>query len=61
MLAGLRTKAEFVPWISWRSYCVGCTTSHYWQEQILHMAVMGAPRFYLFSCFDECIYGARTL
>ena len=24
------------------------------------MAVMGAPRFYLFSSWDECIYGSRT-
>ena len=25
------------------------------------MAVMGAPRFYLFSSWDECIYGSRTV
>ena len=24
------------------------------------MAVIGAPRFYLFSSWDECIYGSRT-
>eukprot|EP01052_Picozoa_sp_SAG31_P040397 SAG31_NODE_5839_length_2301_cov_3.156222_1_plen_60_part_10 len=30
------------------------------QEQLIHMAVMGAPRFYLFSSWDECIYGSRT-
>eukprot|EP01052_Picozoa_sp_SAG31_P001734 SAG31_NODE_58_length_29669_cov_20.244978_25_plen_598_part_00 len=60
ILGGLRSGAEFIPWVSWRHYCVGCTQSDYYQEQLLHMAVMGAPRFYLFSVWDECIYGSRT-
>ena len=51
---------DFVPWVSWRHYCVGCSQSDYYQEQLLQMAVMGAPRFYLFSSWDECIYGSRT-
>ena len=60
ILGGLKSGALFIPWISWRHYCVGCTQSDYYQEQLLHMAIMGAPRFYLFSCWDECIYGSRT-
>ena len=51
---------DFIPWVSWRHYCVGCAQSDYYQEQLLQMAVMGAPRFYLFSSWDECIYGSRT-
>ena len=60
VLGGLRSGADFIPWVSWRHYCVGCSQSDYYQEQLLHMAVMGAPRFYLFSVWDECIYGSRT-
>jgi len=29
MLGGRLNGAVFIPWVSWRNYCVGCTQSCY--------------------------------
>ena len=65
---------ELAPWISWRSFfpmdshcdphkeaeSQHCGQTDYWQERVLHFALSGAARFYLFSVFYECLYGDRT-
>eukprot|EP01052_Picozoa_sp_SAG31_P040398 SAG31_NODE_5839_length_2301_cov_3.156222_2_plen_109_part_00 len=33
MLGGRLNGAVFIPWVSWRNYCVGCTQSDYCKQQ----------------------------
>jgi hypothetical protein len=55
------------PWISWKSLSYGgiggtrvaCRSSHFWQEKLLHIALMGANNFQYFavSGITGCVYG----